>query len=657
MTCQLHRKILRKERHNKRRKMTSLSLLATYDELVRCSNVLINGSCEEEFLQFALNQEEMRQKWLASEQECQRLHSALDKAHHEIAGLDRKLRHARRNLEEENRKRRIIEEQKDSLEKQIATARNFLFTDGGKNLNDETREKLQFLNNTSLNQQSNIHIQDTHIDKLNTIAELDSTGSILSDLNCLSKSEDDLETSAILHQNLKSGKRQWKEHRPSSEHSKKRRSSLHKVTELNSSDRIVATTTVVMPKDGAITASSTIEAIPGDENADPQISSQSTRKRRKSSGERNKSKSHIDANKIIIDTAPSAPQAEMLTSTSDTEDVFKPSPNIGGYTMNAKISRNHRFAAKYVIRPEICTPCGKRIRFGNTVQKCEDCRAIAHPECKDLVPLPCVPTGNTPTLRGAPGTIADYTPIIPPMVPSIVVHCINEVELRGMNEQGLYRVNGAAADVKSLKNKFLKGKGAPNLSNVDIATICSTLKDFFRSLREPLITVALMGDFIRATTLTDKQDADAALYQAISELPQPNRDTLAFLMLHLQRVSSSPECRMPISNLATVFGPTLVGNTSNKPSSIMLNEIKHQVAVVENLLQIPSDYWATYVNPTNSNDIYTPKTGELKHTPSTESLLKRSISRGFFNTPLSSSRTFARRNKKYFATPPSRAGF
>lgn len=66
------------------------------------------------------------------------------------------------------------------------------------------------------------------------------------------------------------------------------------------------------------------------------------------------------------------------------------------------------------------------------------------------------------------------------MVPSIVVHCINEVELRGMNEQGLYRVNGAAADAKCLKDKFLKGKGAPNLSNVDIATICSTLKDFLR---------------------------------------------------------------------------------------------------------------------------------------------------------------------------------
>ena len=46
-----------------------------------------------------------------------------------------------------------------------------------------------------------------------------------------------------------------------------------------------------------------------------------------------------------------------------------------------------------------------RIRFGNTLQKCRDCRATAHTECKSLVPLPCVPTGNTPTLRGIPVSI------------------------------------------------------------------------------------------------------------------------------------------------------------------------------------------------------------------------------------------------------------
>ncbi|XP_033185778.1 rac GTPase activating protein tumbleweed [Bombus vancouverensis nearcticus] len=640
--------------------MTSLSLLASHDEVVRCMNVHLNGACEEEFLKFAVNQEEMRQKWLASIQECQRLHSALEKSHQEAADLDKKLSHARRLLDEEKRRRRTVEEQRNSLEKQIAMARDLLFNDGGRNLNDETREKLQFLNNTTLNgRHSNIYnIKDVHQnDKLNTIAELDSTGSILSDLSCFSKSEDDLDISAIIQQNHK--KREWKEHRPSGEYStKKRRSTVQKAAELTSSDRIVATTTVVMPKDGNITASSVIEAIPGDENIDPQEPLHNSRKRRKS-GDRSKSKlTPVDTNDIQMDTAPSAPKIEALTSGSDSEGVFKPSPNIGGYTLNTKSARGHSFVAKTVIKPEVCTPCDKRIRFGKVALKCKDCRATAHMECKDLVPLPCVPNGNTPTLRGTSGTIADYTPMIPPMVPSLVVHCINEIELRGMSEQGLYRVNGGLTEVKCLKEKFLKGKGAPNLSDVDISTICSTLKDFLRSLREPLITVGLWADFVRATTITDKQDADAALYQAISELPQPNRDTLAFLILHLQRVSSSPECKMPITNLAKVFGPTLVGYSCQKPSpNSLLSETSNQVAIVENLLKIPSDYWANFVNPENLNNIGTHRTGELQHTPSQESLLKRSISRGFFNTPLTSSRTFMRKNKKYFAASPSRLAY
>ncbi|XP_078053130.1 rac GTPase activating protein tumbleweed [Augochlora pura] len=638
---------------------SSLSLLASHDEVVRCTNVLINGACEEEFLQFAINQEEMRQKWLASIQECQRLHSALEKAHQEAADLDRKLSHARRLLDEEKRKRRTVEEQRNSLERQISMARDLLFNDGGRNLNDETREKLQFLNNTTLNgRHSNIHIKDLqHNDKLNTIAELDSTGSILSDLSCFSKSEDDLDASVIIQQNQK--KREWKEHRPSGEYAaKKRRSNIQKTAELNTSDRIVATTTVVVPKEGAITASSVIEAIPANENVDPDGSLHSSAKKRKS-GDRSKSKlTPVNTNNEQINATPSAPKADILTSGSDSEGIFKPSPNIGGYTLNTKSARGHSFIAKTVIKPEVCTSCDKRIRFGKVALKCRDCRATAHTECKDMVPLPCVPTGNTPTLRGTSGTIADYTPMIPPMVPSLVVHCINEVELRGMSEQGLYRVNGGSTEVKCLKEKFLKGRGAPNLTEVDIATICSTLKDFLRSLREPLITVGLWADFVRATTINDKQDADAALYQAISELPQPNRDTLAFLILHLQRVSSSPECKMPISNLAKVFGPTLVGYSCQNPTpTSLLTETRNQVAIVENLLKIPSDYWANFVNPENLSNIVTHKTAELRHTPSTESLLKRSTSRGFFNTPLASGRSFIRRNKKYFATPPSKAGF
>lgn len=76
------------------------------------SNVIVQYFIE--FLQFAINQEEVRQKWLASVQECQRLHSALEKAHREAANFERQLSHVRRLLDEEKKMRRHAEEQCNS---------------------------------------------------------------------------------------------------------------------------------------------------------------------------------------------------------------------------------------------------------------------------------------------------------------------------------------------------------------------------------------------------------------------------------------------------------------------------------------------------------------------------------------------------------------
>ena len=40
----------------------------------------------------------------------------------------------------------------------------------------------------------------------------------------------------------------------------------------------------------------------------------------------------------------------------------------------------------------------------------------------------------------------------------------------------------------------------------------------------------------------DKHESLSDLYQAISQLPQPNRDTIAFLILHLQRLVNTVKC-------------------------------------------------------------------------------------------------------------------
>lgn len=44
------------------------------------------------------------------------------------------------------------------------------------------------------------------------------------------------------------------------------------------------------------------------------------------------------------------------------------------------------------------------------------------------------------------------------MVPSLIVHCIKEVESRGLTEVGIYRIPGSDKEVKGLKVKTKKNQ-------------------------------------------------------------------------------------------------------------------------------------------------------------------------------------------------------
>lgn len=62
--------------------------------------------------------------------------------------------------------------------------------------------------------------------------------------------------------------------------------------------------------------------------------------------------------------------------------------------------RQHIFISKAVIRPDTCGSCSQRIRFGKIALKCKECRSLCHVECKMDLPVPCIPTMNTPTQKG-----------------------------------------------------------------------------------------------------------------------------------------------------------------------------------------------------------------------------------------------------------------
>ena len=78
----------------------------------------------------------------------------------------------------------------------------------------------------------------------------------------------------------------------------------------------------------------------------------------------------------------------------------------------------------------------------------------------------------------------------------------------------------------------------------------------------------------------------------MAQLPPANKDTLAYLILHLQKVAQhSDDNKMTLANLAKIFGPTIVGHASPNPKShVIKSNIEKQFKVMMILLGIQQGY-------------------------------------------------------------------
>ncbi|ROL43166.1 Rac GTPase-activating protein 1 [Anabarilius grahami] len=550
---------------------TAVMNLHSVFESLRAQADVLNESIEPQFIQMALNFEDSRRKWLRLERELNACKEVLTKAETERGALEVKLKHARNQVDVEIRRRQKAEADCAKLDRQIQLIRELLVSEGSSNsiqLNEEQRSALAFLNARSQN--------PTNLNTSRRLTTIDESASILSDIS-YDKTDDSLDWDSSAIRTVRLKKRQKR--RSSRNHTEgppagaKRSRSTGRTSE-KGNESLVAKTTVTVPAGGGpIEAVTTVEAVP-----------YWTRSRRKTAAVEWDTADTDSVQSMDVFKQPSHPNGESKAEPST------PQGN-GGV-------RLHEFVSKTVIKPESCVPCGKRIKFGKLSLKCRDCRVVTHPECRERCPLPCIPTMTGTPVKSGEGTLASYVSSTSPMIPSLVVHCVNEIEQRGLRETGLYRVSGSDRVVKDLKEKFLRGKTVPLLSKVDdIHAITGLLKDFLRNLKEPLLTFRLNRAFMDAAELSDDDNSIALIYQNISDLPQPNRDTLAFLIIHLQRVAQSTDTKMDSTNLARVFGPTIVGHAVPDPDPMtILQDTKRQPMVVERLLGVPVEYWSQFIN-------------------------------------------------------------
>lgn len=248
--------------------------------------------------------------------------------------------------------------------------------------------------------------------------------------------------------------------------------------------------------------------------------------------------------------------AAILASEREHSEIMEPPKEVIEY------DKPHSFKVHTFKGLNWCEFCGNFL-WGFTAQgvKCDDCGFSAHTKCSEKVPHDCCP--DLKHLRGVFGI--DLTTLVrahKTIRPFVVDKCIAEIEQRGVDAEGLYRVSGFAEEIESLKMALDRDGDQADLSPEayeNINVIAGTLKLYLRLLPIPLVTFETHPALIAATQQRLLQDQIAAIKDALTLLPSAHYATLKFLMEHLHRVMEKQVInKMTAHNLSTVFAPTLM---------------------------------------------------------------------------------------------------
>ncbi|NXB21463.1 SYDE2 protein, partial [Rhagologus leucostigma] len=212
------------------------------------------------------------------------------------------------------------------------------------------------------------------------------------------------------------------------------------------------------------------------------------------------------------------------------------------------------------------------------------------------------------------------------MVPLLLQKCILEIEKRGCQVVGLYRLCGSAAVKKELREAFERDSKAVTLCESqypDINVITGVLKDYLRELPSPLITKqlyeavldAMVKNPLKMTSNGCENDPSDSEHTAalLDCLPDVEKATLKMLLDHLKLVASYHEVnKMTCQNLAVCFGPVLLSQrqeTTNHNNRVFTDseelasalDFKKHIEVLHYLLQLWPVHHSPAKEPTHLN--------------------------------------------------------
>lgn len=171
---------------------------------------------------------------------------------------------------------------------------------------------------------------------------------------------------------------------------------------------------------------------------------------------------------------------------------------------------SHTFLPTSFLRPIKCDACGEKM-WGLSELRCQGCLYATHARCLPHVPQLCYGSHTTSSLESPPAVeesiklfgsdLSERSRYEDRPIPLIIEQCIQAVEKRGMDYEGIYRKSGGAAQMRLIHQSFDAGDPVDledDESVNDICAVTSVLKQYFRELPNPLLPFNLYSQFIDA---------------------------------------------------------------------------------------------------------------------------------------------------------------
>ncbi|KAJ2499995.1 Rho-type gtpase-activating protein [Coemansia sp. RSA 1972] len=282
------------------------------------------------------------------------------------------------------------------------------------------------------------------------------------------------------------------------------------------------------------------------------------------------------------DSASDADDAIITTVPQKAKRFMWPFGGNSHSTKNPDEPAQHTFHVASTFRASKCDHCQERLKtFTSTVVRCKGCGFVCHQRCAPNVTAACAVVradGPVQTVDAGPVQIDAMfgRPLIEQAeiegcnVPWVVRACVEFIETQGLTMEGVYRRSGSTMDIREVQSQVARIGVATNGRfddssavvadpDMDVPSVTSVLKQYFRDLPDPLMTMGTYQMWVDAANVSDVSERISVYRTISSSMPVAHSSTLQFMMQHLKRVANNQSTnKMTTNNLAVVFAPNIL---------------------------------------------------------------------------------------------------